>query len=444
MRARFLAVGIVALLFLSLPAGAGYEAAMDAIDRNDLRTALREARDGAEKGDPRAERLLGAMLIAGAGTKKDPAEGLRWLRHAAEKGDVIAQRELAAALFFGKGSVKDTKEAAVWYRKAAEAGDADAQFMIAILHLDGMEVAKDDKESARWMRAAAEQGHPIAQLGLAGYYQKGIGVPRDPLQAYVWAALAEKSKAPKASATKKDIAKELTSQQRKEGDRLARAWRPAESAVAKAEPRLRGSGTGFAVSDKGHVVTNEHVVRSCRHLRVRRSDESASPATVIAASRKDDLALLKTDPIGAVAPFRPADRELRPGDQVIAFGFPLSGVLASSGNLTLGHVAALAGFGNDERFLQVSTPIQPGNSGGPLLDMNGRVVGITSGSLGAPAKSRDIPQNVNFAIKGEFAAAFLEKHGVSVSTAGGASRAIKPADVGDRAKRFTVRVECLA
>ncbi len=460
MRAGLGVVTVLVLTLLAGPAAASYEAAIDAISRKDFGTALREARDGAEKGDPRAERLLGYMLISGPSAKKDAAEGVRWLRSAAEKGDVVAQRELAAAYFYGTGVAKDPKEAVPWYRKAAESGDSNAQFMVAVLHLDGKLLPKDDRESARWMRAAADQGEPVALLGMAGYSHKGIGMQPDLLQAYVWASLAVKAKAPKAAAIKKDLAGELTPEQRKEGDRLARVWRPVESAKApaagastspppriEAQAKVRGSGTGFAVSAEGHVVTNDHVVRGCRSVRVRRLDESLSPAKVVATSHADDLALLKIDKTDAVAPFR-SGREIRQGDQVVAFGFPLSGTLASSGNLTLGNITALAGLGNDERFLQISAPIQPGNSGGPLLDMNGRIVGVTTASistLGAgKATGGAIPQNVNFAIKGEVAAAFMEKHGVASATTGGSSRAMKPADVGDRAKRFTVRVECLA
>lgn len=441
MRAGFAV--IVALLMWSMPGHAGYEAAVRELERNDLPAALREARDGAEQGDPRAQRLYGHMLLKGGGTKPNPQEGLRWLRIAADKGDVIAQRELGAAYYFGIGVTKDPSEAALWYRKAAENGDALGQFMLAVLHLGGQGVAKDDAESARWMRAAADQGEPAAQLGLAGYYRKGIGVPQDLLQAYVWVSLAVKARMPKAAALKKEIAKELSVDQRKQGDRLAKDWRPSGTSSATAEFRLKGTGTGFLVSAKGHVVTNDHVVRRCKEIRVRRLDESVGPAKLIAATRADDLALLKADvQADAIAPFR-SGRELRQGDAVIAFGFPLSGMLASSGNLTIGNVTALAGLRNDERFLQTSTPIQPGNSGGPLLDMNGRIVGVTTGSIGTLGAGQAVPQNVNFAIKGDVVAAFLGKHGVTPSTTGGSSRVMKPADVGDRARRFTVRVECL-
>ena len=440
MRAIFALAAVAAMLLAASAADAGYEAAIAAFERNDVQTAVKEAREGADQGDPRAMRLYGYMLLRGGGVKANPAEGIRWLRVAAEKDDTIAQRELAFAYLRGTGVAKDAAQAASWYRKAAEKNDAPAQFMLAVLHLGGQGVAKNDAESARWMRAAADQGEPTAQLGLAGYYDKGIGLERDMQQAYFWVSLAAKAKAPKAAAMKRDFAKELTAEQKKDIDRKVRAWRPTVLAGAPGiipEPMLAATGTGFVVSGDGHVVTNEHVIRSCKAIRVRGVDETVNGAKLVAASRAEDLALLKMEAKAAtVAPFR-TGTELRPGDAVVAFGFPMSGLLASSGNLTVGNVTALVGVRNNERFLQTSTPIQPGNSGGPLLDMNGRVVGVTTSSI--PSL-----QNVNFAVKSEVVEAFVGKHGVTVAETGGASRAMKAADVGARAKRFTVRVECLA
>ena len=429
------------------PLQAGYEAAVDALDRNDPQTALREARQGGEQGDPRAQRLYGFMLLKGGGTKASPQEGLRWLRAAADQGDVIAKRELGAAHFFGTGVAKNIGEAAVWYRKAAESGDALGQFMLSILHLSGEGVAKDETESVRWMRAAADQGEPAAQLGLAGYYRKGIGMPKDRLQAYVWVSLAAKYRDPRASQMKREIAVELSSDQRREGDRLVASWGSARVAAGAVEAGAKPTGTGFIVSGDGHIVTNEHVVRNCKGLRIRRLDESVGTATLVAQSADEDLALLKADfRSEVVAPFRPG-RDLGRGETVVVFGCPLSGVLASSNNVASGRVTALVGTDNDERFLQVSTQVEPGNSGGPLLDMNSRVVGIITASTDLlssnQATSGASPQKVSAATKGTAATAFLQRQGVGVSLIGGAPRTLSPAEVGDRAKRFTVRIECL-
>ena len=82
----------------------------------------------------------------------------------------------------------------------------------------------------------------------------------------------------------------------------------------------------------------------------------------------------------------------------------MSGLLATSANLTVGNVSALTGLGDDSRYLQISAPVQPGNSGGPLLDASGHVAGIVTGKLDAVLAARffgDIPQNVNFALKAD-------------------------------------------
>jgi serine protease Do len=83
----------------------------------------------------------------------------------------------------------------------------------------------------------------------------------------------------------------------------------------------------------------------------------------------------------------------------VAFGYPHADILASSGNFTQGNVTALAGMGDDSRYLQISTPVQAGNSGGPLLDQSDNLVGIVTSNLNALKMAQangDLPQNVNF------------------------------------------------
>lgn len=193
----------------------------------------------------------------------------------------------------------------------------------------------------------------------------------------------------------------------------------------------------------GHVVTNDHVARNCKGFRIRRLDESVGTATLVAPAMDEDLALLKADSRPeAVAAFRPG-RDPGQGETIVAFGFPLSAVLASSGNVASGKVTALVGIDSDERFPQMSTQVKPGNSGGPLLDMNSRVVGIITTPAETRKAGKAAEQNARTAVKGNAAAAFLQKLGVAVSIAGGSPRTLNPAEVGDRAKRFTVRIECL-
>ncbi len=130
---------------------------------------------------------------------------------------------------------------------------------------------------------------------------------------------------------------------------------------------------------------------------------------------------------------------------MIAVGFPLHGLLASEANVTTGTVSALAGIGNDARFLQVTVPVQPGSSGGPLLDLQGHVVGVVVGKLDAlrvASVTGDIPQNVNFAIKAGVVGTFLQANGIAAMVFGEEPRELSAAAVGAQAKEFTVLVEC--
>jgi hypothetical protein len=103
-------------------------------------------------------------------------------------------------------------------------------------------------------------------------------------------------------------------------------------------------------------------------------------------------------------------------------------------------------MGDDSRYLQISAPVQPGNSGGPLLDAGGHIVGIVTAKLDAALVARftgDIPQNVNFAVKAEVARTFLDSKGISYQSAHSDVQ-LPPADVGDISRPFTVEIECYA
>ena len=209
------------------------------------------------------------------------------------------------------------------------------------------------------------------------------------------------------------------------------------------ERRASSSGTAFYVSQAGHLITNAHVVEGCWVASIAPSGVPKGTARVLARDAVNDLALLETTMKPTEwARFR---RHVRLGENVYAFGFPLSGFLSTSGNFTSGNVTAEAGPKDDARILQVSAPVQVGNSGGPLLDRTGQVVGVvvsTLNALVAFAVAKDIPQNVNFAIKSNIVELFLETQGVQLPTARGESKLLEPADVADVAKAISVAIEC--
>jgi S1-C subfamily serine protease len=204
------------------------------------------------------------------------------------------------------------------------------------------------------------------------------------------------------------------------------------------------TGSGFWVSETWHLLTNRHVVKGCREVRVRPDSGASRVAVVLATDGHDDLALLKAaTPYGSVASFREG-RALRRGEDVVAVGFPLNGLLADQVNVTVGTVSSLAGIYNDNHVLQMTAPVQQGNSGGPLFDASGNVIGVVVTKLNARAMAAEIgdfPQNVNFAIKSDIARRFLEKNSVRYRTASSTTTHSNP-DIGDMGRVVTVLVEC--
>jgi S1-C subfamily serine protease len=205
-------------------------------------------------------------------------------------------------------------------------------------------------------------------------------------------------------------------------------------------PATRSTGSGFFITRQSHLLTNAHVVDGCKVLTVAQPGGSPVPATAVATDKENDLAILLTaSPPAAIAPLR-GTRPVRPGEAVVAYGFPLTGRLSSGGVVTTGTVSALTGVRDDTRYLQISVPIQPGNSGGPLMDTTGSVVGVTTATLTARASGTS-PQNVNFAIKADVVRTFLASSGISAET-GTSGRELSPADIGEKARAFTVLIEC--
>jgi S1-C subfamily serine protease len=210
------------------------------------------------------------------------------------------------------------------------------------------------------------------------------------------------------------------------------------------EPKLTAAGTAFAINKAGEFLTNYHVIKGCSLVRVRVGG-ALIDGTVAYTDDRNDLALVRTR-VTDMEPlrFRDGKKGVRPADGVVGLGFPYSGLLATSPQVTTGAVSALAGLHDDTRVLQITTPIQPGNSGGPLLDSSGNVVGIVSSrisDLAIAEATGSLPQNINFAIKSAIIREFLEAHRIDYANSQSVTK-LDPADVGEMAMKSTVLLEC--
>lgn len=201
-------------------------------------------------------------------------------------------------------------------------------------------------------------------------------------------------------------------------------------------------GSGFFISASGSVVTNAHVVEGCDRPWIIAGSGAPEPARVLARDSANDLALLKSE----IKP--PSTASLRAGvrigEEIAVFGYPLVGLLSTKGNFTVGNVSALAGLNDDTRYIQISAPVQPGNSGGPVLDRNGGVIGVVVSKLNVlkiAATTQDVAQNVNFAIKATVLMNFLDVNGVRYATSN-ATQPMASADLAEHAKAMSTLVRC--
>lgn len=485
-----LGAALVVFLWISGAEAAG-RGALEAYDRGDYPAALAACRTAAQQGDASCQNLIGILYSQGRGVQKNEAEAANWFRKAAEQGLPQACFNLGRAYQLGHGVKASDEEALKWYGKAAAQHVPEAEFAVGMLTVErnpregmkwvrkaarqglpgaeaflgiayekGIEVKRNERTAAKWYLLGANHGDPLAQTHLAALYEQGAkGVEQDSPEAYFWYAVAARSPATSDEERKiaedgvKRLSAKITHAQLADADDAVRKFNSGSSGAirlppehgskaAASGPRLYATGSGFYVTTSGHLLTNNHVVAGCSEVKVTEGEHSM-PARVLATDPDLDLALVQ---LPHAVPTAVVFRENAPrlGENVVVMGFPLSGLLTSDAVVTTGIVSALAGMRDDRRKLQISAPVQPGNSGGPLLDPAGHLMGVVVSKLDGvrmASLTGAIPENVNFAIKGEEARSFLRAHNVGVVTT--PSGKDLPADViAEQGLQYTVRLEC--
>ncbi len=394
----------------------------------DSAEAVKWYRMAAEQGKAFAQSRLGSMYRVGEGVAKDSAEALKWFRLAADQGDASAQFDLGLMYGIGAGVAKDSAEAVKWYRKAAEQGNDMAQGNLGLMYDLGEGVAKDSAEAVKWYRKAAEQGNAKAQGNLGSMYSNGDGVAKDAIEGLAWTNIAaasgneifaknrslnERQLGPQATLLaqqrSKEILKEIEAAKR--GVAAAPALKAPTAAITPMAETPRFSGSGTIVSADGHVLTAAHVVAGAKSVKVV-TVRGTTTAKVLRIDEANDLAVLKL--VGGTYAALPvaASRTVRLGQTVATIGFPNIDIQGFSPKVTRGEISSLNGIGDDPRAWQISVPVQTGNSGGPLLDESGNLVGVVVAKLGMAAAraTGDLPQNVSYAVKSAYALVLLEPY----------------------------------
>lgn len=201
----------------------------------------------------------------------------------------------------------------------------------------------------------------------------------------------------------------------REAEKTPKVLTPAPAQITQPAPQIvakpKSSGTGFVVSSNGTIVTNHHVISECDQIKVL-VNRTLHDAVVIADDESSDLAAIRitTARLSALS-LAPGQIEL--GASITVLGFPLTSVLGTDLKATTGIVSSLSGVRGERRNMQISAAVQPGNSGGPVLDDQGAIVGIVVAKLAR----RFTAENVNFAIRAPVLRSFLEINSIDIAVA---------------------------
>ena len=400
----------------------------------DYKEAMKWLLKAAEQGYADAQCAIGYMYASGEGVKQDYKEAMKWYLKAAEQGYVNAQNAIGYMYLNGQGVEQDYKEAAEWFLKVAEQGDVDAQNKIGYMYEKGMGVLQNYQESMVWYLKAAEQGDADAQHQIGLFYSKGKVVEKDLVKAYAWFNLAAAGGHKKSAEIRNKILKKMQPNQITQAQKLSKKIQykidhpdEAEAMIdekstddsvesSMEEPgapvdksKLKKYGTGFVVTNNGYILTCYHVIKDAKAIDVK-IDDVTYTADLVQSDLVNDIALIKISGTFTALAFS-SDRSAKLGESVFTIGYPNPEMQGDSQKLTRGAVNGLSGFQNDLRLYQISVPVQPGNSGSPLLDMQGNIKGIVVAVLDSFITLKatgKLPQNVNYAIKSSYIQALLD------------------------------------
>lgn len=434
--------------------------ARDSLSRGAVAPAIVIYQKLSDQGHAPAQTALALCFMKGEGIEKNPQRAYELFGKAAAQGDVSAQIYLGGCYGSGLGVEQNSKKSAMWFQKAADQGNPKAQYYLSKLYFAGTGVEKDFNQAIRLLKFSAEQGYLHSQVGLAGIYENGVGtkkdyreamkwytkaaeadhvesqlklslsyanglgVPKNEVEALAWMNIAASSGDERAVRSRdamelrlgQDItlyaqhrSNEITEQMAmsKEKGKQLDSIRPSSRFAGN----VKGFGSGSFISDDGLILTAAHVVEGAGKIEVV-THAGRVKAKLINIDKKNDIAILecrgKYDSLPVVT-----SRLVKLGQSIFTIGFPNVEIQGFSPKVTRGEINSMSGYQDDPSSWQVSVPVQPGNSGGPLMDANGNVVGMIVSKLSAVNVARmqgDIPQNVNYAVKSDYIRPMLDKY----------------------------------
>ena len=373
----------------------------------DERQAFRWAKKAADAGSPNMMAIVGNAYHDGNGTGVSKKRAVDYYRKAHAINYEEGTYWYAESLVTGDGVTHDPRKAYHILLKLARKNEghwaARAYAELALLATNGVPnfINRNPIEAAGLMLNSAELGYVNAQVALAEMYRKGIGVPRNRDEAYRWMKMAADNGDSRAKA-------QIAGMKPPSQPRYTIATpTPKPRSLPPAKRYIPGSGSGW-VSEHGYVVTNHHVIDGASRVFGYIGNETPEiEFRVVDVDEVNDVALL--EPVsGALRRkgLKLSTTDSLVGSDILAFGYPLVDQLGVDPKVTSGIVSSKSGLRGNQGEYQISNPIQSGNSGGPVVDDNGVVVGIvTSQFIGAKRV-----QNVNYATKASKIRALIDKN----------------------------------
>jgi hypothetical protein len=194
------------------------------------------------------------------------------------------------------------------------------------------------------------------------------------------------------------------------------------------------SGTGFYVSNTGHIISNHHVVEGCNTVKLTFKGKEVT-ADVLAVDKMNDLAILKAD-LTPSKVYSVATEDASLLEDIIIAGYPLGKKVSAAIKTSKGSITALAGYGDNYSEFQTDAALNQGNSGGPIMDQKGNVVGVAVANYG---KQSGV-ESFNFGIKSSTLKTFANANGLKFLPPN--NRDLSNKDLGQLITEATIYLEC--
>ncbi|MFV2058405.1 MAG: trypsin-like peptidase domain-containing protein [Thiohalomonadales bacterium] len=409
----------------------------DGVEKN-VAHGVKLIEEAANTGDRAGEYNLAYLFSKGILREKNEKATIKYLSSSAKKGFEPAMVELARIYKYGVGVPVDLDKENELMRNAEDLGNPAAKYWLAKKYMDERKwkkaykrllapiklghpnsqalagwilvrgargLRRDSSRGISLMMAAAKKGNYNAYANLGQSYQEGKGANKSKYVAEKWyykAGLKAIENNSEEDALKMiDRIESVVQNSTKAADLKSKLN------IASNNDGNEGISTGTCwVVAPGYIVTNYHVVARANEINITFPGGRKLTGSIKIADKVNDIAIIGVNQRGKLPPAIPLiKKSANVGMNVFTIGYPHTDVMGKEAKLTDGIINSMSGYLDDPRLYQISAPVQSGNSGGPLINLNGEVVGIVTSKLSAVKVFKwtgDLPQNVNYAIKSQY------------------------------------------